>query len=147
MAREGAELAQGLELSDRPLSPSHPVSTCSPLPSLALTGRSSVPEAHLQQLKLLIVLRREARRLRAPDEHVGRDDYHVFEAAYPEEYSSEYCRWSEGSAQDVISWTIAVQSTGHPIPAAVAAAQRMCFDLERAATDFSAMRSGGSASQ
>jgi pyruvate/2-oxoglutarate dehydrogenase complex dihydrolipoamide acyltransferase (E2) component len=62
------------------------------------------------------------------------------QAAHPEEYFCEYCRWGEDSACAVIDWTVRLYAMGHPIPVAVAAAQRMRFDLDRAAADFSAAR-------
>ena len=46
--------------------------------------------------------------------------------------------WEEQSARDVVMWTVRVHATGHSIPAAVAAAQRTRFALEKCAADVAA---------
>ena len=56
-------------------------------------------------------------------------------AAFPEEYSKEYCRWDEHSAREVVHWTVRVHCTGHRIRAAEIAATVARFDLQKAADD------------
>ena len=56
-------------------------------------------------------------------------------AAFPEEYSKEYCRWDEHSAREVVHWTVRVHCTGHRIRAAEIAAAVARFDLQKAADD------------
>ena len=50
--------------------------------------------------------------------------------AYPE---SEFSRWDASSADDMVEWTIRLTALGQAIPAAVAAAQEVGFNLEKAA--------------
>ena len=54
-------------------------------------------------------------------------------AAHPD--ALEGCPWDEHAARSVVSWTVDVHSTGHVVPATVAAARRVKFDLDRAAAD------------
>ena len=54
-------------------------------------------------------------------------------AAFPEEYSKEYCQWDEHSAREVVHWTVRVHCTGHRIRAAEIAAAVARFDLQKAA--------------
>jgi hypothetical protein len=56
-------------------------------------------------------------------------------AAYPD---FKHWVWEEQSAGDVVFWTVRVHAAGHPIPAAVAVAQRTHFDLEKVAADYRA---------
>ena len=51
------------------------------------------------------------------------------------------CSWDEQTVwgpREVLGATVAIHSTGHSIPAAVAAAQRTRFNLEMAAADYCA---------
>lgn len=54
--------------------------------------------------------------------------------AYPDVLKG--CPWNEKSARNIIHQTVAIHSTGHIIPVAVASARRARFDLDRAAADF-----------
>jgi len=56
-------------------------------------------------------------------------------AAFPGEYSKEYCRWDEHSAPEVVDWTVRVHCTGHRIRAAEVAAVVARFDLQKATDD------------
>ena len=57
-------------------------------------------------------------------------------AAYPDSLTG--CSWDNDAVRDVWGATVAVHSTGHSIPAAVAAAQRTRFKLDMAAADYRA---------
>ena len=55
------------------------------------------------------------------------------------------CPWAEQGVQGargMLDLTVRVHSTGHRIPAAIAAAQRVYFDLDKAAADCFAAHSG-----
>ena len=64
-------------------------------------------------------------------------------AAPAHQQALEGCPWDEDSARDVVHWTVMVHSTGHAVPAALASARRVGFDLGRAAADRFAKGSGG----
>ena len=51
-------------------------------------------------------------------------------------YPDEFCGFSENSAWEVVSWTIRLSAFGQTIPAAVAAARAVGFDLQMAAAEY-----------
>ena len=55
-------------------------------------------------------------------------------------YPGEFCDFSEQSPWDMIGWTIALQSVGMTVPAAVDAAKQIGFKLQQAAADHAAAR-------
>ena len=55
---------------------------------------------------------------------------------------TEFQDWSADSAVDVVGWTVRLAAAGHSVPAAVAAARSVGFNLQSAAADEARAREG-----
>ena len=50
-------------------------------------------------------------------------------------YPGEFCGFSQNSARQMVDWALRIEAMGLQVPAARAAAQKLCFDFESAVAD------------